>query len=78
MIGEVVEALGKEQVAFELTSTKEAPMTWYSNLLDYFEMFGTDCNVTNIMPSQVMLVDQLRSGERPAALLYDRFPELRR
>lgn len=78
VLSEVQQTIGKELVAFEVTSTKEAAMTWYSNLIDYFEMFGTDCNVTNIMPSQVMLVDQLRSGERPAALLYDRFPELRR
>jgi phosphosulfolactate synthase (CoM biosynthesis protein A) len=49
---------------------------WYTNLLDYFEMFGSDCNVTNIMPSQVMFIDPLRSGERPASLLFDRFPEL--
>jgi len=76
VIGEVVEALGKERVAFELTSTKEAPMKWYSNLLDYFSMFGTDCNVTNVMPSQVMFVDPLRYGERPADILFERYPEL--
>ena len=76
VIGDVVETLGKERVAFELTSTKEAPMKWYSNLLDYFSMFGTDCNVTNVMPSQVMFVDPLRCGERPADILFDRYPEL--
>lgn len=73
---EVLEVLGKERVAFEITSTKEAAMTWYSNLMSYFSMFGTDCNVTNIMPSQVMLVDPLRSGQRPADLLFARYPEL--
>ena len=76
VVGEVVEALGKERVAFELTSTKEAQMKWYSNLLDYFSMFGTDCNVTNVMPSQVMFVDPLRYGERPADILFERYPEL--
>ena len=76
VIGEVVASLGKERVAFELTSTKEAPMTWYSNLLNYFSMFGTDCNVTNVMPSQVMLVDPLRYGDRPADILFKRYPEL--
>ena len=76
VIGDVVEAFGKERVAFELTSTKEAQMKWYSNLLDYFSMFGTDCNVTNVMPSQVMFVDPLRCGERPADILFDRYPEL--
>ena len=78
VLNEVQEVLGKDRVVFEVTSTKEAAMMWYSNLLDYFEMFGTDCNVTNIMPSQVMFVDLLRAGERPAGLLYDRFPELQR
>jgi phosphosulfolactate synthase (CoM biosynthesis protein A) len=76
VLNEVQEILGKDRVAFEVTSTKEAEMMWYANLLDYFEMFGSDCNVTNIMPSQVMLIDLLRSGERPAELLYDRYPEL--
>ena len=74
---DVIHALGKDRVAFEVTSTKEAPMTWYSNLLEYFSKYGTDCNVTNIMPSQVMYVDPLRCGERPASLLFDRYPELR-
>ena len=73
---DVIHALGKDRVAFEVTSTKEAPMTWYSNLLEYFSKYGTDCNVTNIMPSQVMYVDPLRCGERPASLLFDRHPEL--
>lgn len=77
VLGEVQQVLGKDRVAFEVTSPKEAAMLWYSNVLDYFEMFGTDCNVTNIMPSQVMFVDQLRAGERPAALLYERYPELK-
>ena len=77
VLGEVLQTLGNERVAFEVTSTKEATMMWYSNLLDYFSMFGTNCNVTNIMPSQVMYVDQLRAGERPADILYDRYPELK-
>ena len=64
-------------MAFEVTSPKEAKMTWYSNILDYFQLFGTDCNITNIMPSQVMLIDPLRSGERPADILFDRYPELK-
>lgn len=76
VLNEVREILGNDRVAFEVTSTKEGEMLWYTNLLDYFEMFGSDCNVTNIMPSQVMLIDSLRSGERPANLLFERFPEL--
>lgn len=76
VLGEVLEVLGRERVAFEITSTKEAAMTWYSDLMNYLEMFGADCNVTNIMPSQVMFVDPLRFGERPASLLFNRYPEL--
>lgn len=78
VLNEVREILGEDRVAFEVTSTKEAEMLWYTNLLDYFEMFGSDCNVTNIMPSQVMFIDPLRSGERPANLLFYRYPELNR
>ena len=51
-------------------------MTWFSNLLNYFSMFGTDCNVKNVMPSQVMFFDPLRYGERPADILLKRYPEL--
>ena len=77
VLSEVIEYFGKERVAFEVTSTKEAEMTWYSNIIDYFQLFGTDCNITNIMPSQVMLIDPLRSGDRPADILFDRYPELK-
>ena len=72
----VLEHYGKSVVAFEVTSPKEADMRWYSDVLNYFKLFGSDCNLTNIMPSQVMLIDPLRSGERPANILFDRFPEL--
>ena len=76
VLNQVMDYFGKGGVAFEVTSPKEAKMTWYSNIINYFHLFGSDCNITNIMPSQVMLVDPLRSGERPANLLFDRFPEL--
>ena len=72
----VLEHFGKNKVAFEVTSPKEAEVRWYSDILNYFELFGTDCNLTNIMPSQVMLIDPLRSGERPAEILFDKYPEL--
>ena len=72
----VQENYGKSVVAFEVTSPKEADMRWYLDVLNYFKLFGSDCNLTNIMPSQVMLIDPLRSGERPANILFDRFPEL--
>ena len=77
VLSEVIEYFGSERIAFEVTSPKEAEMTWYSNIIDYFQLFGTDCNITNIMPSQVMLIDPLRSGERPADILFDRYPELK-
>ncbi len=72
----VLKHFGKNKVAFEVTSPKEAEVRWYSDILNYFELFGTDCNLTNIMPSQVMLIDPLRSGERPAEILFDKYPEL--
>ncbi len=34
VLNEVREILGKDRVAFEVTSTKEAEMLWYKNLLD--------------------------------------------
>ena len=77
VLSEVIEYFGRDRMAFEVTSPKEAKMTWYSNIIDYFQLFGTDCNITNIMPSQVMLIDPLRSGERPADILFDRYPELK-
>ena len=77
VLSEVIEYFGSDRIAFEVTSPKEAEMTWYSNIIDYFQLFGTDCNITNIMPSQVMLIDPLRSGERPANILFDRYPELK-
>ena len=76
VLSEVMSYFGNGVVAFEVTSPKESEMTWYSNIINYFNLFGSDCNITNIMPSQVMLIDPLRSGERPANLLFDRFPEL--
>ena len=76
VLSEVMSYFGNGVVAFEVTSPKEAEMTWYSNIINYLHFFGSDCNITNIMPSQVMLIDPLRSGERPANLLFDRFPDL--
>ena len=76
VLSEVIEYFGSDRMAFEVTSPKEAEMTWYSNIIDYFQLFGNDCNITNIMPSQVMLIDPLRSGDRPADILFERYPEL--
>ena len=42
----VLEHFGKNKVAFEiLSSSKEAEVRWYSDILIiYFELFGNDCN----------------------------------
>ena len=49
---------------------------WYKNLLEYFEMFGSDCNVTNIMPSQVMFIESAKIGRKTGETSFDRHPEL--
>ena len=61
-IGAVVEALGKERLVFEATSPKEGPLIWRDNLESYFRLFGPDCNVANVMPSQALYVDALRQA----------------
>ena len=60
-IGKVVDALGLENVVFEATSPKEGPMLWHDNLTLYFSAFGEDANVANVMPSQAMYVEEMRS-----------------
>ncbi len=65
-IGKVVAALGLEKLVFEATSPKEGPMIWRDNLRLYFELFGADCNVANVMPSQAMYVETLRAAAAKA------------
>ena len=60
-IGKVVDELGLERLVFEATSPKEGPMLWYDNLTSYFAMFGEDCNVSNVMPSQALYVETMRA-----------------
>ena len=60
-IGKVVDELGLEQLVFEATSPKEGPMLWHDNLTQYFELFGADCNVANVMPSQTTFVETMRA-----------------
>jgi len=61
-IGKVVDALGLENIVFEATSPKEGPpMYWRDNLTTYFELFGENANVANVMPSQALYVEELRS-----------------
>ena len=61
-IGKVIDALGLEHIVFEATSPKEGPpLYWRDNLAKYFELFGENANVANVMPSQAMYVEHLRS-----------------
>ena len=60
-IGKVVDALGLENVVFEATSPKEGPMLWRDNLKLYFSLFGENANVANVMPSQALYVETMRS-----------------
>ncbi len=61
-IGKVVDELGLEQLVFEATSPKEGPMLWYDNLTSYFLIFGENCNVSNVMPSQALYVESMRAA----------------
>ncbi len=61
-IGQVVDALGLERLVFEATSPKEGPMLWYDNISKYIKLFGPDCNVANVMPSQALYIDTMRNG----------------
>lgn len=63
-IGKIAEALGRERLIFEATSPKEGPLIWRDNLERYFALFGHDCNVANVMPSQALYVDSLRQAAR--------------
>lgn len=60
-IGKVVDALGLENLVFEATSPKEGPMLWHENLKLYFSTFGENANVANVMPSQALYVEEMRS-----------------
>ncbi len=59
-IGKVVDALGLENIVFEATSPKEGPMLWRDNLQLYFRLFGENANVANVMPSQALVVEEMR------------------
>lgn len=61
VIGEVVDELGLENLVFEATSPKEGPMFWHDNLTSYFKIFGENCNVSNVMPSQALFVETMRA-----------------
>ena len=58
----IIEYYGKENICFEVTSPKEGNDRWLYDLKKYFKLFGTDINVCNIMPSQILLINSLRNN----------------
>lgn len=63
-IAKITESLGQAHVVFEVTSPKEGHSRWIEDLENYFGALGSEINVSNIMPSQAMHVEALRTGER--------------
>ena len=61
-IGKVVDTFGLKSIIFEITSPKEGPTRWHEDLTRYFDLFGPDINVSNVMPSQAMYVEIMREG----------------
>ena len=57
----VVAELGLDRLVFEVASPKDGTTKWLEHLESYFSLFGADCNVANIMPSQAMYVESLRT-----------------
>ena len=43
-----------------VSSPREGLKQWYKDLSAYIKLFGQDCNVCNIMPSQALQVEPLR------------------
>jgi phosphosulfolactate synthase len=60
----LVARLGLATLVFEVASPKDGAEKWHRHLTDYFRRFGPDCNVANLMPSQVMAVEPLREAQR--------------
>ena len=56
----VINELSLEKVCFEVTSPREGLKQWYKDLKSYIKLFGPNCNVCNIMPSQILQVEPLR------------------
>ena len=61
-LGRLVAKLGVATLVFEVASPKDGPDKWQRHLTEYFRLFGADCNVANLMPSQVMAVEPLREA----------------
>jgi len=59
---EIIDYFGKEKICFEITSPKEGNERWLYDLKKYFQLFGSDINVCNVMPSQALLIENLRKN----------------
>ena len=56
----LTEELSLEMLVFEVASPKDGEEKWREHLASYLRLFGPDCNVANLMPSQVMHVEPQR------------------
>ena len=59
---EIIDYFGKEKICFEITSPKEGNERWLHDLKKYFQLFGSNINVCNVMPSQALLIEDLRKN----------------
>ena len=59
---EIIDYFGKEKICFEITSPKEGNERWLHDLKNYFQLFGSNINVCNVMPSQALLIENLRKN----------------
>jgi len=59
---EIIDYFGKEKICFEITSPKEGNERWLYDLKKYFQLFGSNINVCNVMPSQALLIENLRKN----------------
>ncbi len=59
---EIINTVGLNKICFEVTSPREDINQWYKDLTSYIKLFGSECNVCNIMPSQILQVEPLRDN----------------
>ena len=59
---DIIDYFGKEKICFEITSPKEGNERWLYDLKKYFKLFGSNINVCNVMPSQALLIEDLRKN----------------
>ena len=59
---EIIDYFGKEKICFEITSPKEGNERWLHDLKKYFQLFGSNINDCNVMPSQALLIENLRKN----------------